>query len=92
MPSEQGWPAQFPYDDIVYIPEHNGGRISILTLDGERLARWSEVRSIARATAPGSIHITISMSDSRVNGAAGAASSNVCGNNLANGIIRRKRQ
>lgn len=27
-------------DDIVYIPEHNGGMISILTLDGERLARW----------------------------------------------------
>jgi len=29
-------------DDIVYIPEHNGGRISILTLDGERLARWGD--------------------------------------------------
>jgi DNA-binding beta-propeller fold protein YncE len=27
-------------DDVVYIPEHNGGMISILTLDGERLARW----------------------------------------------------
>ena len=27
-------------DDIVYIPEHNAGMISILTLDGERLARW----------------------------------------------------
>jgi DNA-binding beta-propeller fold protein YncE len=27
-------------DDIVYIPEHNGGMISILTLEGERLARW----------------------------------------------------
>jgi DNA-binding beta-propeller fold protein YncE len=27
-------------DDAVYIPEHNGGMISILTLDGERLARW----------------------------------------------------
>jgi DNA-binding beta-propeller fold protein YncE len=27
-------------DDIVYIPEHNGGMVSILTLDGERLARW----------------------------------------------------
>jgi DNA-binding beta-propeller fold protein YncE len=27
-------------DDIVYIPEHNSGMISILTLDGERLARW----------------------------------------------------
>jgi hypothetical protein len=22
--------------------EHNGGRISILTLDGERLARWGD--------------------------------------------------
>ncbi len=29
-------------DDIVYIPEHNGGMISILTLDGERLARWGD--------------------------------------------------
>jgi DNA-binding beta-propeller fold protein YncE len=27
-------------DDIVYVPEHNAGMISILTLDGERLARW----------------------------------------------------
>ena len=27
-------------DDIVYIPEHNGGFFSVLTLDGERLARW----------------------------------------------------
>jgi streptogramin lyase len=30
-------------DDIVYIPEHNGGMISILTLDGERLARWGDM-------------------------------------------------
>jgi sugar lactone lactonase YvrE len=29
-------------DDIVYIPEHNGGMISVLTLDGERLARWGD--------------------------------------------------
>jgi hypothetical protein len=29
-------------DDTVYIPEHNGGMISILTLDGERLARWGD--------------------------------------------------
>jgi DNA-binding beta-propeller fold protein YncE len=37
-------PAFFYVDDdnIVYIPEHNGGRISILTLDGERLARWGD--------------------------------------------------
>jgi peptidylglycine monooxygenase len=27
-------------DDIVYVPEHNAGMISVLTLDGERLARW----------------------------------------------------
>jgi hypothetical protein len=27
-------------DDIVYVPEHNGGMFSILSLDGERLARW----------------------------------------------------
>ena len=30
-------------DDIVYIPEHNAGMISILTLDGERLARWGDM-------------------------------------------------
>jgi len=29
-------------DDIVYVPEHNAGMISILTLDGERLARWGD--------------------------------------------------
>jgi DNA-binding beta-propeller fold protein YncE len=35
-------PALFYIDneDTVYIPEHNGGFISILNLDGERLARW----------------------------------------------------
>ena len=35
-------PAFFYVDDedIVYVPEHNGGMVSILTLDGERLARW----------------------------------------------------
>src|SRR5216684_624383 len=27
-------------DDTVYVPEHNAGMISILTLDGERLATW----------------------------------------------------
>jgi DNA-binding beta-propeller fold protein YncE len=27
-------------EDIVYVPEHNAGMISILTLDGERLATW----------------------------------------------------
>ena len=29
-------------DDIVYIPEHNGGLVSVLTLDGERLAQWGD--------------------------------------------------
>lgn len=29
-------------DDVVYIPEHNGGMISVLTLDGEVLARWGD--------------------------------------------------
>src|SRR5215475_12990452 len=28
------------HPDIVYVPEHNGGMLSILSLDGERLARW----------------------------------------------------
>jgi len=27
-------------EDIVYVPEHNGGLFSILTLDGQRLTRW----------------------------------------------------
>ena len=29
-------------DDIVYIPEHNGGMVSILTLEGERLTQWGD--------------------------------------------------
>ncbi len=29
-------------DDIVYIPEHNGGLVSVLTLEGERLAPWGD--------------------------------------------------
>jgi DNA-binding beta-propeller fold protein YncE len=43
-PTELIGPAFFYVDDddVVYIPEHNGGRISILTLDGERLARWGD--------------------------------------------------
>ena len=39
-------PALFYVDaeDNVYIPEHNGGLFSILTLEGERMVRWgSEV-------------------------------------------------
>lgn len=41
-PTELIGPAFFYIDDedIVYVPEHNGGMVSILTLDGERLARW----------------------------------------------------
>ena len=29
-------------DDIVYMPEHNGGLVSVLTLEGERLAQWGD--------------------------------------------------
>ena len=41
-PTELIGPAFFyvDADDIVYVAEHNGGMVSILTLDGERLARW----------------------------------------------------
>jgi streptogramin lyase len=41
-PTELIGPAFFYVDDedIVYIPEHNSGMFSIVTLDGERLARW----------------------------------------------------
>ena len=41
-PTELIGPAFFYVDDedIVYIPEHNAGMFSIVTLDGERLARW----------------------------------------------------
>jgi len=41
-PTELIGPAFFYVDDedIVYIPEHNSGMVSIVTLDGERLARW----------------------------------------------------
>jgi DNA-binding beta-propeller fold protein YncE len=37
-------PAVFYVDDedIVYIPEHNGGMVSILTLEGERLTQWGD--------------------------------------------------
>jgi sugar lactone lactonase YvrE len=43
-PTELIGPAFFYVDaeDTVYIPEHNGGFISILNLDGERLARWGD--------------------------------------------------
>ena len=41
-PTELIGPAFFYIDDedVVYIPEHNAGMVSIVTLDGERLARW----------------------------------------------------
>jgi DNA-binding beta-propeller fold protein YncE len=41
-PTELIGPAFFYVDaeDIVYIPEHNAGMVSVVTLDGERLARW----------------------------------------------------
>jgi DNA-binding beta-propeller fold protein YncE len=41
-PTELIGPAFFyvDADDVVYIAEHNSGMVSILTLDGERLARW----------------------------------------------------
>ena len=43
-PTELIGPAFFyvDADDIVYVPEHNGGLVSVLTLDGERLARWGD--------------------------------------------------
>ena len=30
-------------EDIVFVAEHNGGMISILNLDGERLAQWGSL-------------------------------------------------
>ena len=35
--------AHIDRDDIVYVPEHNGGLFSILTLEGERLAQWGSM-------------------------------------------------
>jgi len=32
-------------DDVVYIPEHNGGLVSILSLEGERLAQWGSMEN-----------------------------------------------
>ena len=56
-PTELIGPAFFCIDpdDIVYIPEHNAGMISVLTLDGERLARWGGGAAPLDATASGSI-------------------------------------
>ena len=44
------WPTQLigpavfyvDADNVVYIVEHNSGMVSVLTLDGERLARWGD--------------------------------------------------
>jgi DNA-binding beta-propeller fold protein YncE len=43
-PTEMIGPAFFYVDaeDVVYIPEHNGGMFSVLNRDGERLARWGD--------------------------------------------------
>jgi DNA-binding beta-propeller fold protein YncE len=46
----QAWPTKLigpavfyvDGDDVVYIPEHNGGLVSVLTLEGERLAQWGD--------------------------------------------------
>jgi DNA-binding beta-propeller fold protein YncE len=44
-PTKMIGPALFYVDgeDIVYIPEHNGGLVSIMTLDGDRLAQWGSM-------------------------------------------------
>ena len=44
-PAEMIGPAVFYVDneDVVYVAEHNGGMISVLTPDGERLARWGSL-------------------------------------------------
>ena len=44
-PTELIGPALMYVDDedTVYIPEHNGGLVSVLNLDGERLAQWGEM-------------------------------------------------
>ena len=41
-PSKLIGPALFyiDSDDIVYIPEHNGGLFSVLSLDGEIITQW----------------------------------------------------
>jgi streptogramin lyase len=31
-------------EDVVYIPEHNGGMVSVLNLEGERLAQWGDIK------------------------------------------------
>jgi streptogramin lyase len=43
-PTELIGPAVLYVDaeDVVYVVEHNSGMVSVLTLEGERLARWGE--------------------------------------------------
>jgi sugar lactone lactonase YvrE len=43
-PTKMIGPAVFYVDDedVVYIVEHNAGMVSVLTLDGERLAHWGD--------------------------------------------------
>jgi DNA-binding beta-propeller fold protein YncE len=43
-PSKLIGPAMFYVDneDTMYIPEHNGGLVSVLTPEGERLAQWGD--------------------------------------------------
>jgi len=69
-PVELIGPAFFYIDknDIVYIPEHNGGMVSLLTLDGERLARCATGRSCARSTASGATRAAISTACSPAHG------------------------
>ena len=31
-------------EDTVYIPEHNGGLVSVLNIEGERLAQWGDIK------------------------------------------------
>ena len=31
-------------EDIVYIPEHSGGMVSVLNLEGDRLAQWGDIK------------------------------------------------
>jgi DNA-binding beta-propeller fold protein YncE len=44
IPIELVGPAFFYVDDydIAYIPEHNAGLITVMTLEGQRLARWGD--------------------------------------------------
>ena len=65
-------------NDIVYIVEHNSGQVSVLTLEGERLAQWSILRS-APATVSGAIRTAICTWCVRDRGDGAGVSSNTCG-------------